>query len=251
METHPPHRGFRIVDWQAFFRLHHDLPREGPGAPEDVDWVLRETGLTGAVSVCDAGCGPGGDLETLAVRLPEANLIGLDKHDGFVTSAQNRCTRFGDRVQVRQGDMSDPGGPYDLIWCAGALYFLGVTEGLTSWRKTLAPGGFVAFSEPVKLQNEMPQAAREFWQDYPEITDLAGIEARVDAAGFDILGHRLIVGQAWENYYAPLRRRIAELRAVTPDPAMVEMLDMNAREIALWEAASDHIAYALMLVRPR
>ncbi|MCL6281921.1 class I SAM-dependent methyltransferase [Ruegeria sp. 2012CJ41-6] len=239
------------MDWEAFFTLHHDLPREGPGAPEDVDWVLDETGLTGAVSVCDAGCGPGGDLETLADRLPEAYLTGIEMQAGFVATAARRCARFGDRVQVRQGDMAEPGGPHDLIWCAGALYFLGVTEGLKSWRSALAPGGFVAFSEPVKLQDEVPQAAQEFWQEYPAITDLSGIAARVDAAGYDVLGHRLIVGQPWENYYAPLRRRIAELRAANPDPALVEMLDMNAREAALWEAASDHIAYALMLVRPR
>ncbi|MEX0349551.1 MAG: trans-aconitate 2-methyltransferase [Paracoccaceae bacterium] len=239
------------MDWDAFFRIHQDLPREGPGSPEDVDWVLSETGLNGAVSVCDAGCGPGADLEVLADRLPEARLLGLEMQEGFVASAQKRCARFGDRVQARLGDMADPGGPYDLIWCAGALYFLGVTEGLKSWRSALAPGGYVAFSEPVKLPGEMPPAAREFWEEYPAITDIAGIEARVAAAEYDVLGTRLIMGQGWENYYGPLRQRIAEMRAASPDPALTKMLDTNAREIALWEAAPDHIAYALLLVRPR
>ena len=45
--------------------------------------------------------------------------------------------------------MPDPAdlGPFDLIWCAGAVYFEGITECLQAWAPALKPGGAVAFSE--------------------------------------------------------------------------------------------------------
>lgn len=238
------------MDWDAFYQLHEGLPREGPGTAADVDWALDLSGLGGAIAVCDAGCGPGADLETLADRLPEARLTGIDMHEGFAAAAQKRCVRFGTRVAARPGDMAKLEGGYDLIWCAGALYFLGVTEGLRIWRDALAPDGLVAFSEPVLVPGPVPEPARAFWKDYPAITDLSGIKARVSAAGYQTLGHRTIVGEAWEAYYRPMRARIAELRAGSPGPALAEILDLHEREADLWAAAPDHVAYALLLVRP-
>lgn len=237
------------MDREAFFTVHRDLPREGPGMPEDVHWALAQTGLLGGVSVCDAGCGPGADLVTLADALPEAILTGIDGHPNFVAQTAAATARFGTRVTVREGDMAAPGGPYDLIWCAGALYFLGVTEGLSSWRSALKPGGWVAFSEPVLL-GPRDRAVEAFWADYPAITDLAGIEGRVTAAGFAVVATRPVVGAAWAAYYEPLRARIAVLRAVPHAPALGAMLDECAREIALWEAAADRIAYMLVLAQP-
>jgi trans-aconitate methyltransferase len=238
------------MDWAAFFTLHRGLPREGPGSPEDVVWALDRTGLRGAVEICDAGCGPGADLETLAETLPQARLAGIEAQAGFVQEAAARCGRFGTRVSVRQGDMAQPGGPFDLIWSAGALYFLGVTEGLKQWRTALKPGGWVAFSEPVLLPGPRPEAVAEFWEEYPAITDLGGIIARVQAAGYRVHDHRVVIGAPWAAYYDPLRARITDLRAADPSPDLSSVLDENAREIASWEAARDHIAYALLLVQP-
>ncbi|MCV6584301.1 MAG: class I SAM-dependent methyltransferase [Marinibacterium sp.] len=238
------------MDWAAFFQVHRGLDREGPGLPEDVHWAVARAGLSGAVRVCDAGCGPGADTETLAQTLPEADITGLEQVDHFVTEAQARVAGFGPRVRVRQGDMADPGGPYDLIWCAGALYFLGIGPGLSGWRQALAPGGVVAFSEPVRLREPMSEAAAMFWAEYPDLTDLDGIRARIAAAGYALLDHRLITGPAWDAYYAPLRARIADLRAQSPDAALTEALDLCETEADLWARAGDEIAYALMLVRP-
>ncbi|WP_425045336.1 class I SAM-dependent methyltransferase [Primorskyibacter sp. S87] len=238
------------MDWDNFFLVHKGLEREGPGSPDDVIWTLEQTGLRGELSVFDGGCGPGADLETLAEALPEARITGVDAQPQFIEEAQARCARFGDRVLARVGDMADPGGPHDLIWSAGALYFLGITEGLNLWRKALKPGGWVAFSEPVMLPGERTEPELAFWEEYPAITGLDGIRARVEAAGFSVADHRLIIGEPWAAYYGPMRERIAELRADNPGTDLAAMLDLNEREADLWQAASDRIAYALLLVRP-
>lgn len=238
------------MDWQAFFTIHSNLPREGPGSPEDVIWAIENSGLSGEVDVLDAGCGPGADLVTLARILPGARLTGIEAHAGFVTAARARVARFAPRVVVREGDMARPGGPYDFIWCAGALYFLGVTEGLRLWRAALRAGGWVAFSEPVLPDGARPEAVDAFWAEYPQITPIEGIRDRVRAAGYLVENERLIVGAPWAAYYEPLKARIAALRASDASPALLAALEDAAREIALWEAARDHIAYALLLVRP-
>src|SRR5690606_40444559 len=67
----------------------------------------------------------------------------LDRVSHFVAGARVRTAAYGSRVTVREGDMAEVTGPYDFIWCAGGIYFLGVTEGLRIWRRALAPGGRV------------------------------------------------------------------------------------------------------------
>ncbi|MGL4311597.1 MAG: class I SAM-dependent methyltransferase [Paracoccaceae bacterium] len=235
---------------EAFFTVHRDLYREGPGTAADVHWALSVAGIGGAARVCDAACGPGADTVTLAEALPHARIDAVEMHEHFVQAAGARLAGFGPRVQVRQGDMTAISGPYDLIWCAGALYFPGVTEGLRQWRAALAPSGRVAFSEPVLLSDAPSDIARAFWEQYPAITGLDGIVARVKAAGFRTIAHRIIVGAAWAEYFGPMRARIAALRQQAPEPALAEALDENAKEIAQWEAAPDEIAYALLVVEP-
>ncbi|MEL7093392.1 MAG: class I SAM-dependent methyltransferase [Pseudomonadota bacterium] len=235
---------------EAFFTVHRDLPREGPGTPADVFWALDVAGVSGEARVMDAACGPGADLLTLAEALPWAQIDGIEQVPHFVEAAQARVAGFAPRVHARVGDMAEVAGPYDLIWCAGALYFLGVTEGLRRWRTVLAPGGHVAFSEPVLLQTPATQAAAAFWQDYPAITDLDGIEARVHAARYRVLGHRFIIGAPWQAYYDPLQTRLDDLRRADPDAALMAAIAENQIEIDNWRAAPDDIAYALLVVAP-
>ncbi len=233
---------------EAFLTLYSDLAREGPGAPADLGWALSVAATPAQARIMDAGCGSGADTLTLAKERPRARIEAVDKIAQFVEAAKRRTAPFGDRVQVRQGDMAQLQGPYDLIWCAGAIYFLGVTEGLRAWRPALAPGGAVAFSEPCLLPRPS-DAARAFWAEYPQITDVAGIRARVADAGYRVLGEQMQIGDAWEAYYIPMARRIAALRPGATG-ALAEALDAAEAEIARWRAAPSEIAYALMVVAP-
>lgn len=235
---------------EAFFTLHKDLPREGPGSAEDVQWAIELSGTHGEARVCDAGCGPGADTEALAEALPEAWIDALDLHPGFAEAAAARCARFGPRVKAWAGSMAELAGPYDLIWCAGALYFLGVTEGLSAWKPALTRAGKVAISEPVLLGGPEPQAVRDFWAEYPAITEKAGVLERVAAAGYRVLGTRLIIGAPWEAYYAPIERRIEELRRGDVPDALESVLAQGTEEAAQWRAAQDRIAYLLVVAEP-
>lgn len=232
---------------QAFFMVHRDLNREGPGLPEDVHWVLNK--IPAPNRVLDAASGPGADTETFALALPNATIAAVDWQQHFAEAARARTSAFGARVSCAAGDMFAVDGPFDLIWCAGAAYFAGVTESLTHFRAQLAPGGHVAFSEPLAPASDAPAAAHAFWDDYPALTDFAGIKQRIEAAGYTCLATRPVVGAAWAAYYTPMQARIDALRP-TAGADLLEALNEAQAEIDGWRAAQDHIVYLLCLVRP-
>ena len=237
------------ASWTAFFELHRDLPREGPGTPEDVAWAAVVAGLSDTARICDAACGPGADIAALRQAAPGGHVTALDKYPHFV--AQAKALHGADpAVDVQVGDMAEIRGPCELIWCAGALYFLGITEGLKTWRAALAPGGVVAFSEPCWFTDDRPQAAADLWAgEYPAMTDAAGIDAQVQAAGYTTLATRKLSAAAWENYYGPMDKRIA-LLSPGDTPELRQVLAEARREAEVWRAHQDSFGYLLSVVRP-
>ncbi len=232
---------------EAFFTLHRDIPRQGPGMAEDVLWVLDQ--IDPPARIIDAGCGPGADMETFAATLPKVEIDGYDIVPHFVSEARDRLDCFGPRIRVWCGDMGEITGPADLIWSAGAVYFLGIEDALSRWRKALAPGGVIAFSEPVFLTDPPSTAATAFWADCPGVGTAEKIADRVEKAGFRTRATRLITGRAWLDYYLPLMSRAARLR-IGGGPDLARELDSAEDEFARWRAAPTEVAYLLSVVEP-
>ncbi|MEM9755153.1 MAG: class I SAM-dependent methyltransferase [Pseudomonadota bacterium] len=244
--------------WHAFFRLHADLPREGPGEADDVAWAAGIAGLRPDAAVCDAACGPGADLPAWRAAVPGGSITAFDLHPPFVDAAAARMA--GDpRIRVLRGRLlRDPNdtlpdprdlGRFDLIWCAGAVYLLGIEACLAAWRDALAPGGVIAFSDAVWLTDAPDPDVRRNWAEYPGMTDAAGVAARITAAGYETLATRPVSDAAWEAYYTPIDARIAALRPGADD-ALLTVLDEAAREAALWRAHRGQFGYLLSVVRP-
>lgn len=239
------------MDWEAFFEVHKDLPREGPGTPEDVAWALDLAGLPEGASICDAGAGPGGDVAALLAQ-PGARVLAFDATEAFVRQMRARFAG-NDAVTVCTADMAGiaalPQAPFDMIWCAGALYFLGLEPGLRVMREALKPGGVLAFSEPCFFAERPDTAARAFWEGYPT-RDTDGILSAVSAAGFEVLGSRKVPDAGWEAYYRPMEARIAGLRPGA-DARLSAMLDLCAAEAVAWRKVKDQTGYLLTVARQR
>lgn len=217
----------------AFFALHGEMPHQGPGSADEVEWVLAR--IPPSARIVDAACGPGADTAALAEALPEA---------------QEATARFGARAHAREGDLRLLEGPADLILHMGALYGLELETVLPLWRPTLTPGGHVAFSEPVLLSDPPSPAAAAFWREYPNVGTAKRVAARVASAGYRILDTKVLIGRPWAEYYGPLSARIARFRP-SADAAFAEVLDAAEAEIALWRQAPEEIAYLLVLAATR
>jgi SAM-dependent methyltransferase len=239
------------MDWDSFFAVHSDLPREGPGEAADVHWALTLAGVPEGAAICDAGAGAGGDVAAL-LAVPGARVLAIDTHPGFVAQMRARFAGEG-RVTVEAADMgtlaAHPAGPFDLIWCAGALYFLGLEAGLAAMAAALKPGGVLAFSEPCYFVAQPSEAAAGFWEGYPA-RQAEGIAAAVAAAGYQGLGVRALGDAAWDAYYGPMEARIARLRPGA-DAALGAMLDLCAQEAALWRQVRAETGYLLTVARWR
>ncbi len=235
------------IDWESFFELHKDLPREGPGEAEEVAWAVSLAGLPQSPRICDAGCGPGGDIAALLDAAPGAQVLGVDKTAAFVAQAQARFAS-DPRVRSDEGDMAAlPDAPFDMIWCAGALYFLGLQEGLRTMRDALVPGGVLAFSEPCFFTDTPSAAALAFWEGYPT-RPVAQILSEVADARFEVLGHRPVSDAGWEAYFGPMEARIAGLRP-KEDDRLGAMLDYCAQEAASWRSLRHETGYLLTVAR--
>lgn len=232
----------------AFYTLYQNLNREGPGEAADVAWVAELLELAADARICDAGCGSGADVPALLAAAPQGRITAVDSHGAFIDELLLRIDA-DPRVIAYKGNMAKLKGPFDLIWSAGALYFLGIEKGLKAWRPALAKGGAVAFSEPCLFSAEASEAARAFWDGFPGVTDAAGIDAQVRAAGFETLASRRLSDAAWRGYYSSLQARITALRP-DADTELSAILDDAQAEIDAFDAVKDETGYLLSVVKP-
>ena len=243
---------------RLFLEVYGTLPRAGPGGDEHTVRALAS--VPGGVprTVLDLGCGPGAQTEALARALPAARVLGVDLLPAMVEAANSR---FGDagvrgRAAAALGDMAEPPvapASQDLIWCEGAIYNLGVTEALSTWRSLLAPEGAVAFTEPVWLIDSPPDEVRDWWRsEYPAITDDEGVRTRIGEAGYRTIDSFPLPASAWwDEYYQPMQASIATLRARLPDdPAALEVTTAAESEIEVFRRFSDVYSYAFFIVQP-
>lgn len=242
---------------RIFREVHTDLPREAPGSRACTARALAATVLPEAASVLDIGCGPGTQTLDLAALLPGARIAAVDAHEPFVTVARERVRAAGvaDRVSVVLGDMRRldwPDACFDLLWCEGAIYVMGVREALGAWRRLLKPGGYIGFTEAVWRTASPPAELSRWWADaYPGMGDVDACLGCLSEQGFEPVEHFLLPETAWwDDYYGPMERRLAALRdRYRSDRLAMTAVDDNQREVDYYRRWSAHYGYLFVVGR--
>ena len=242
---------------KAFFALHRDVPREGPGSDEATrEAIERLPALRPRPRIVDLGCGPGKQTLVLAqhFRVP---IIAVDFHAPYLDRLRRAAEAEGlsGLVKTRLGRMEkleDQPGSVDLIWIEGAIYIVGFAEGLRLWRTLLRDDGLLVASEATWLTDNPPMEARVFWREgYPAMTSVAqNIRTAADCA-YEVVDHFILPRSAWwDEYYTPLTRRVARLRPeANTNPVLADVLDETEREIAIYERYGDSFGYVFYLMR--
>ena len=244
---------------EIFFDIHSGLPREGPGNRASTGRAFAMCGpLPHDATVLDIACGPGQQTMDLAELLPGATITAIDNHPPFVDEANRRTAARGvaDRVKAQVGDMTAlPFVPvsFDLIWCEGAAYILGVEAALTAWRPLLKPGGRLALSEAVWFRPDAPEPVRRCWiDDYPDMGDIAACRELVARCGYRLLGDFVLPEEAWwDDYYTPKLARLEKLKSkYAGDDLARSVLDLTVEETEMYREYSDFYGYVFLVMTP-
>ena len=241
---------------EAFFSLYEGLPRQGPGSESSTHEALRRLGkLPKSLRVIDLGCGSGASTLLLAREL-NSPVVAIDQHAPFLEALASNAEQEGLKslIQIRQGDftqLDESPCSYDLIWSEGAAYLVGFEQALTLWRPLLAPGGRVALTELTWLVPTPSDEPRIFWKKaYPGMTTIAGNCSSAERVGFRVLDTFTLPADDWWNeYYRPLRRRIAAFRASHTVPRTIEaILSETEREMHIVVRYSKEFGYVFYLL---
>lgn len=240
---------------RIFFEVHDGLPREAPGSAASTARALAMVGDGGRLrQVLDVGCGPGMQTLDLADRLAQTPIVAVDLYLGYLQELRRRAVQRGRaaRVLAVRADMARlpfAANTFDLIWCEGAAYVVGVEQALRAWRPLLRSGGRIAFTELVWLRDDPPAAVRAHWAGYPGMQNCNGIRAAIDRAGFERLGDFVLPDRDWwDDYYGPLGQRIDLLRRrYSGDETAARVLHGCAAEIELYRRYPGCYGYAFFV----
>lgn len=240
-----------------FWEIHSELPREGPGNSECVARAVElARPLPSAPAILDLGCGLGGQTLDLAALLPKASIVALDAHRPFLDELERRAAAHGiaDRIQTSHGDMRSLAfapESFDLIWCEGAAYFLGLEGALRGWRRLLKPGGKIAFTEPVWLRADPPEDLVVFWAEYPQMRSVDGVRTVVGDCGYRLRGDFILPEEAWwDNYYAPMEKKLPALRErYGHDPESLPVIADAQAEIDTYLAKASFYGYLFVVAQ--
>ena len=148
-------------------------------------------------------------------------------------------------------EMPFSSGSFDVIWSEGAIYFIGLREGLARWKPMLSPDGYIVVTEPCWLKNNISDELRAFWREYPGMTTVQSCREIIAEIGYYEVGHFTLPEAAWWNdYYKPLEQRLPTLRQKHKDnPAALTIIAETQTEIDTYRKYSDCYGYVFFAMQ--
>ena len=220
---------------EAIFQVDKDLIREGLSKytrrafqmlPElDRPWIL------------DVGCGSGIPTMELA-RLSNGQIMGLDINQPLLDRLTRKSEEAGlsDRVKTVKSSMFDmdfPDESFDIIWAEGSISIIGFERGLREWRRFLKSNGFLVVHDDIVNITEKLQ--------------------HISSCGYELLEYFTLNEHIWWiEYYAPLEKRINELRTKHIDaPKVLVILDNEQREIDMFKRSPRRFCSVFFIMKKR
>ncbi|NUK36786.1 GNAT family N-acetyltransferase [Streptomyces lunaelactis] len=239
--------------YDAFFALHHGLPRQGPGSDNTSRRLLALAGpLPKRPRVLDLGCGPGRSALLLAAEAG-AQVTAVDLHEPFLDELRHtaQARGIGDTIRTVKADMAElpfPDGSFDLVWAESSAYNIGFDTALRKWRRLLAPGGSLVLTECEWTAEEPSAEARAFWDQHYALRTTAGNTAAAVTAGYNVLGVHRQPESDWDEYYGPLGERAETADATAP--GMAQALAATRAEIGMRRDHGTEYGYTGHVLRP-
>ncbi len=203
----------------AMIDLFRDIDRMAPGSRETtLRAFTAATKGNDVQAIVEFGCGSGISTLLLAEQ-SAARVTAVDTCQAFLDRLQTKATAAGvsDRITIvnQSMDKAWPSGTqFDLIWCEGAVYNMGLETALTKWRPLLSNSGRIAVSDLIWLEGYPEEAVRDFWEkEGLFMPTMQEAEALFEACGYRMIDRFVYPNSDWKNYYAPVRERLSDWAA--------------------------------------
>jgi len=243
---------------EYFYELYTGLPRGGPGdnaSTRKAFSYLKH--LPSEPLILDIGCGPG--MQTLELaKISNGTIIALDNYQPFLDMLLQKAVEDGveKRIVLKNQSMLEMDfrdSSFDVIWSEGALYQMGFQQGLKKCYHLLKKGGYLAVTEGVMLQSNVPESAKKFWEEYPDVKDIQGNIAVLQQEQYTLLAHFTLPESSWtEQYYAPLETRIHELqKKYTGNQVALEVFARSEEEIETYKKNSEYVGYEFFIMQKK
>lgn len=240
-----------------FFKIHNDLPREGPGDSESTRKAFSFiNNLPPQPTILDIACGPGMQTLDLA-RLTGGRILALDNQLPFLKALidTTKTDEVEPGVSVLQASMFDlpfENNAFDVIWSEGAIYIIGFEKGLKSWKSKLKPGGFLAVTEISWLKPKPPSEIFSYWtNNYPGIRSIPENLQTIQESGYSLLSNFTLPANSWwTHYYTPIETRLHGLKAdYSGDSHALKALDEARLEIDMYQHYSEWYGYVFYVMQ--
>ncbi|GAH56076.1 unnamed protein product [marine sediment metagenome] len=170
--------------------------------------------------------------------MSNGQIIGLDVNQPSLDRLKRKIEKAGlsDRVKVMKCSMVDmdfPNESFDIIWAEGSIAVIGFKRGLKEWRQFLKPNRFLAVHD--------------------EIGDIPEKLEQISSCGYDLLEYFTLNDDTWwMEYYAPLEKRINEIRIKhANDPKALAVLDEEQREIDMFKKNPGRYCSVFFIMKKR
>jgi trans-aconitate 2-methyltransferase len=142
-------------DWSPVTYLKFEDERTRPA--RDLLAHVRSDHVRKAV---DVGCGPGNSTELLAVRYPEAEIIGIDNSPAMLEEARRRLPDV--RFEFMDAAIWTPDSRVDLVFANATYHWIpGHLEQLTRVLSSLSAGATLAVQMPDNTEEPTHQLMSE------------------------------------------------------------------------------------------
>lgn len=239
---------------EAIFDLFQGLERMSPGSRETTEkaFELLSHGRTVA-SIVEFGCGRG--IATLPLaEISSAAITAVDNYLSFLQQLEERAAEQGltPQISVAQRSMDQPwpdDSKFDVIWCEGAVYNIGLPQALELWQPLVSSPGAIGVSDLVWLTEKPDAEVAAFWQSQG-VSLRSHEESKMLFAshGWKLMDSFLLPDRDWQNYYQPLSQRLSNWISDYPQKEEAQQVaSLFAEEMRIYERFGHQYGYVFYL----
>lgn len=239
-----------------FLEIFKEMEYLAPGSEKSTiaacKMILDANGIK---NIVDMGCGNGTQTIALSKYFKTSNIVGIDI-DQYQLDKLNlkiRENNLIDRVSCINSSMIHPIVDIcaDLIWSEGAIYIIGLKNGLNIWKKFLKKEGYLVFSD-LSWSKTPSQEAYDYWKKYcPNIDTINNKIKIIEECGYKLINHFSVDKSDWtENFYGPLENRLKHIsKEFKSNEESQKILKQLSYEIELYNNHSDEYSYEFYITK--